>query len=56
MINKTKSIAFTAPGIAEYLDWNIDIPNNDNYVLVRHYVTTISCGTERANQRPRGRH
>lgn len=49
MINKTKSIAFTAPGIAEYLDWNIDIPNNDNYVLVRHYVTTISCGTERAN-------
>ena len=46
---KVKAIAFTAPGIAEYVDREFEIPANENYILVRKYVSTVSCGTERAN-------
>lgn len=45
----TKRIVFTAPGIAEFRDEALEKPTGENYVLVRHSVTTISSGTERAN-------
>ena len=46
---KVKAIAFTAPGVAEYVDREFEIPSHGNWVLVHKYVSTISCGTERAN-------
>ena len=46
---KVKAIAFTAPGVAEYVDREFEIPFHGNWVLVHKYVSTISCGTERAN-------
>ncbi|MBR5528289.1 MAG: zinc-binding alcohol dehydrogenase [Clostridia bacterium] len=49
MVSNSKTIVFTAPGIAEYIDTPTNTPADDNYVLVRHIVTTVSCGTERAN-------
>lgn len=49
MSEKTMSIAFVAPGVAEYMEKDIARPDNENYVLVEHCVTTVSCGTERAN-------
>lgn len=49
MQQTTKTISFTAPGIAECAFLPLATPDNENSVLVRHYVTTVSCGTERAN-------
>lgn len=49
MNDKTMSIAFVAPGVAEYREAQINTPEDENDVLVEHYVTTVSCGTERAN-------
>lgn len=45
---KNKEIVFTKPNTAEFLD--CDIPKiNENEVLVKLCVSTISSGTERAN-------
>lgn len=53
MARMTKSIAFTAPGVAEYIDSPLELAGyrveSDDAVVVRNCVTTISCGTERAN-------
>ncbi len=45
---KCRQIVFTKPFMVEYID--TEIPElNDNDVLVETMVSTISCGTERAN-------
>ena len=46
---KSKAIAFTAPGVAEYVDREFNLPDHENYIVVHKYVSTVSCGTERAN-------
>ena len=45
---KTKSITFTAPGIAELLENEIGLPKQ-NEVQVKLMVSSVSSGTERAN-------
>lgn len=44
---KTKTIVFTEPYKAELLE--LDVPVGDNHVCVKTAISTISCGTERAN-------